>query len=461
MNTTRLAAAATAALGLGVAAGAVGATTSAGPVNTSPPAVSGTVQQGQRLSASTGSWSGSGTISYSFQWQRCSSGGSSCGDISGATSQTYDVGSSDVGRTLRVVVTATSSSGSSSAASSPTGVVAAAGTAPRATKQPDPHGTAQVGTSVSVDNGSWSGTAPITYAYQWQRCASNGSCTNLGGATKSSYTPVSADVGYRLRAIVTAKNGFGSSSIGSNLTAAVLAAPAAPANTSRPTVTAPSVNVGGTVTGSVGAWSSAQTISYGFGWYRCDAAGNHCQTIAGATAQTYVLTTADVGSTVEFVVKATNATGSNVAVSAPTPVVTNDPPGTIRLPNGKLSIPASSVVSPDRLVVAAVGFSSYPLRSRRPFTARFRIVDARGYLVRDALVRVTGIPYAWVRPAAEAATGENGVAVVRLVPTQRLPLRKGEQLVLFVRARRPGTTTTAAESAHRLVQLALAPPRKR
>jgi len=460
MNGTRLAAAAIAALGLGVAAGAVGATTSAGPVNSSPPSVSGTAQQGKRLSASTGSWSGSGTISYSFQWQRCSSSGASCGDISGATSQTYDVGSSDVGRTLRVVVTATTSSGSSSAASSPTGVVAAAGTAPQATKQPDPHGTAQVGKSVSVDNGAWSGTSPITYSYQWQRCSTS-SCTNLGGATKSSYSPVSADVGYRLRAIVTAKNSFGSASIGSNLTAAVLAAPAAPVNTSRPTVTAPSVNVGGTVTGSVGAWSSAQAISYGFSWYRCDATGNRCETIAGATAQTYVLTTADAGSTVEFVVKATNATGSNVAVSAPTPVVTNVPPGAVHLPNGKLSIPADSVVSPDRLVVAAVRFSSYPLRTRRAFTARFHIVDAHGYLVRDALVRVTGIPYGWVRTAPEVKTNENGDAVVRFRPTKRLPLRKGEQLVLFVRARKPGTSTMAAESAHRLVQLALGPPRKR
>jgi len=461
MNATRLAAAATAALGLGVAVGAAGATTAAGPVNSSPPSVSGTVQQGQRLTASTGSWSGGGTIDYSFQWQRCSSGGTSCGSISGATSQSYDVGSSDVGKTLRVVVTATSSSGSASAASSPTGVVAPAGSAPRATKQPDPHGTAQVGNSVSVDNGAWSGTSPITYSYQWQRCSANGSCANVSGATKSSYDPVSGDVGYRLRAIVTAKNGLGSSSIGSNLTAAVLAAPAAPANTSRPTVSAPSANVGGTVTGSVGAWSSAQSISYGFGWYRCDASANHCQTIAGATGQTYMLTAADAGSTVEFVVKATNATGSNVAVSAPTPIVTNDPPGTIHLPNGRLSIPASSVVSPDRLVVAAVGFSSYPLRSRRAFTCRLRIVDARGYLVRSAIVDVTGIPYGWVRAAPEVASGENGVAAVTLRPTSRLPLRKGGQLVLFVRARRPGTSTMAAESAHRLVQLALAPPRRR
>jgi len=458
MNTPRIAAAATAVLGL--AAGTAGASTLAAPVNSSPPAVSGTLQQGQKLSASTGSWSGGGTISYAFQWQRCSSSGTSCGDISGATSQSYDAGSSDVGKTLRVVVTATNSSGSATAASSPTGVVAPAGSAPHPTKQPDPHGTAQVGKSVSVDNGSWSGTSPITYSYQWQRCSSS-SCTNLAGATKSSYDPVTADVGYRLRAIVGAKNSVGSSSAASNLTAVVLAAPAAPANTSRPTVSGPNVNVGTTVTGSVGSWSSAQSVSYAFSWNRCDGSGNHCQTISGASGQTYTLTSSDTGSTIQLVVKATNATGSTTAVSAPTQVVTNLPPGSISLPSGGISIPASSVASPDRLVISAVGFSSYPLRSRRPFTARFRILDARGYVVRGALVRVTAIPYAWVASAPEVATNENGYALVRMRPTKRLPLRKGEQLVLFVRARKPGTTTTAAESAHRLVQLALAPPRKR
>jgi len=460
MNAPRLAAAATAVLALAVAAGPAGASTLAAPVNSSPPTVSGTLQLGQKLSASTGSWSGSGTISYAFQWQRCSGSGTSCGDISGATSQSYDAGSSDVGKTLRVVVTATNSSGSSTAASSPTGVVAPAGSAPRPTKQPDPHGTAQVGKSVSVDNGSWSGTSPITFTYQWQRCTSI-SCASLSGATKSSYGPVASDVGYRLRAIVFAKNSVGSSSATSNLTDVVLAAPAAPANTSRPTVSGPNVNVGTTVTGSVGAWSSAQSISYAFSWNRCDGSGNHCQTISGASAQTYTLASPDAGWTVQFVVKATNGTGSTSAVSAPTQVVTNLPPGSINLPGGRISIPAASVASPDRLLISAVRFSSYPLRSRRPFTARFRIVDAHGYLVRDALVRVTGIPYSWIASPREVATNENGYALVRIHPTKRLPLRKGEQLVLFVRARKPGTTTTAAESAHRLVQLALAPPRRR
>jgi hypothetical protein len=465
MYVSRLAASTIMALGLGVGAAAVVGPSAASPaatapVNTSPPTIGGTRQQGQKLSASTGSWTGDATISYAFAWQRCSSSGSSCGDISGATSTTYTPGSSDVGKTIRIVVTASNPVGRASAASSPTGTIAAAGSVPSATKQPNPHGTAQVGQTVSVDNGSWSGTAPISYAYQWQRCSSNGSCSNLGVATKSSYVPVTGDVGYRLRAIVTAKNSIGSASIGSNVTAAVIPAPAAPANTSKPTVSAPSATVGSTVTGSVGSWSSAQSVSYSFSWYRCDSSGNQCGTIPGASGQTYMLASSDAGSTVEFVVRASNATGSTTVASAPTPLVTNDPPGAVKLANGKVSIPASSVVLPDHLVISAVRFSRYPLRSRSAFTARVHITDARGYVVRDALVHAIGIPYGWIRNAPEVTTSDYGYVAVMLHPTKHLPLKKGDALVVFIRSRKPGSSSQAGESAHRLVQVALAPPRR-
>ena len=50
--------------------------------NTSPPTISGTAQDGQTLSASTGSWSGSPT-SYAYQWQRCDSSGANCANVSG------------------------------------------------------------------------------------------------------------------------------------------------------------------------------------------------------------------------------------------------------------------------------------------------------------------------------------------------------------------------------------------
>src|SRR2546423_1548437 len=100
-------------------------TTMAGPpVNTAAPAISGTIQEGQTLTANQGSWSGSQPITFADRWQRCTSGGGSCADISGATGTTYRPGLADVGLALKVVVTASNGAGSSAAASAATSAVA-------------------------------------------------------------------------------------------------------------------------------------------------------------------------------------------------------------------------------------------------------------------------------------------------------------------------------------------------
>jgi subtilisin family serine protease len=128
-----------------------GSTPPAPPANTVPPAISGTAQDGQALTASTGSWSGSPT-SYAYQWQRCDSAGGTCAAIAGATSSGYGVQTADVGSTLRVSVTASSSAGSASAASSPTAVVTSAPAPP-----PNPVPTMQTLTfsgSLNPQNGS-------------------------------------------------------------------------------------------------------------------------------------------------------------------------------------------------------------------------------------------------------------------------------------------------------------------
>lgn len=83
--------------------------------------------QGKTLTASPGSWSGTTPISYAYQWLRCDSSGANCGSISGATSQSYLLVSADVGRTMRVKVTASNSAGSSSAQSAQTALVASSG----------------------------------------------------------------------------------------------------------------------------------------------------------------------------------------------------------------------------------------------------------------------------------------------------------------------------------------------
>ena len=66
----------------------VASNTPAAPVNSTLPAVSGQAVQGQTVSTSNGSWSGSPT-SYAYQWQDCNSSGGSCANISGATSSAY------------------------------------------------------------------------------------------------------------------------------------------------------------------------------------------------------------------------------------------------------------------------------------------------------------------------------------------------------------------------------------
>ena len=172
-----------------------------------------------------------------------------------------------------------------------------------------------------------------------------------------------------------------------------------------------------------------------------------------------MLAAADAGSTVELVVKASNSVGSSVAVSAPTHTITNQLPGAVRLESGRISIPASSISLPNRIVIANVRFSRHPLRSHHAFTARVRVTDAYGHVVRGALVHILGIPYGWIANAHEVTTRMDGYAVVKLRPTRRLPLRKGNALVLAVRVRRPGDGTLAGTSAHRLVQLQLAAPR--
>jgi Glycosyl hydrolases family 18 len=105
-----------------------GSTTAAAPPapsNTAVPVVSGTAQEGDTLTTSNGSWNGSPT-SYSYKWEDCNSSGASCSAISGATSSTYVLAASDVGDTVRAVVTATNAGGSTPATSAQTAVVTAA-----------------------------------------------------------------------------------------------------------------------------------------------------------------------------------------------------------------------------------------------------------------------------------------------------------------------------------------------
>jgi hypothetical protein len=105
-------------------AGFSNAASSAAPVNTAAPKITGTsAEDGQTLSASSGTWTSASSLTYKYQWRRCDKQGSGCSNISGADSATYQLKSTDVGHTVRVRVTATNSDGSASASSDATAVI--------------------------------------------------------------------------------------------------------------------------------------------------------------------------------------------------------------------------------------------------------------------------------------------------------------------------------------------------
>jgi subtilisin len=288
------------------------ASSAAVPANSASPTISGTAAIGATLTASNGTWTGSPT-SYTYSWLRCTTlAVASCSDVAGATSQTYAPVSADGGRYLRVRVVAHTATGANMMRSTATAAVSL-GTPPANTAYPTVSGRAAAGGTLTGTNGSWSGTAPITYTYAWLRCTTLAvaSCTAIPGATAATYAPVSADVGRYLRFQVTAANARGAASMRSTATAAVAAAAGvtAPVNTAYPTI-AGTGRVGQTLTGSQGTWTGTSP-SYAVNWMRCTTlAVASCVNITGATATTYVLTAADRGRYVRFQVTAANAAGS-------------------------------------------------------------------------------------------------------------------------------------------------------
>lgn len=192
-------------------------------------------------------------------------------------------------------------------------------TAPTSTASPTIGGSPIVGQALTASTGTWSGPAN-SYAYQWLRCDSSGNnCSALAGATSSTYVPVTANVGYTLRVTVVASNRYGSSVATSSATPAVTAPTPAPTLTTAPTITG-TAKVGQTLSASTGAWSGSPT-SYAYQWKRCDSTGANCLPISGATNSSYLLQSADAGSTLRVTVTAKNLGGSTSATSAQTGIV--------------------------------------------------------------------------------------------------------------------------------------------
>jgi hypothetical protein len=335
--------------------------------------------------------------------------------------------------------------------------VAAPQVAPVNTQEPSISGAARIGRVLQGDRGDWSGAQ--SFEYRWLRCDAAGSqpngsdCAPITDATGTNYRVRSADRGFRLRFRVTASNSDGSTVAASNPTAIVGPADTsgAPSNTSRPTISGTPAP-GNRLEASRGSWSGEQPMTFGFRWIRCDAQGNSCSDISGATESTYVVQSGDLGRTLRVRVTARNDDGSRTATSAQTAVVSQQPAPE---PGGSVAV-EDLRAGGDRLVVAQVQFSPNPVTSRTaPITARVRVTARGGRPVRNARVFMRATPR--VVQGQTISTQADGWATLTLIPNAQFPQpRNGFNVQFFIKAFRQGDPGLGGIAGYRLVQVRLA-----
>ncbi len=294
-----------------VLAAPAAAAPTAGPVNGALPSVVGTARAGEQITGTNGAWTGSGTISYSYRWDRCDAAGNGCAQVVGATRLTYLLTPADVSKTLGLVVTAKNASGSTVADAGLIGPIAPA-SAFADIGRPFVSGTATVGATLNATAGVWT-TTPTTVTYSWLRCNTTGrACVAIAAAAASSYVPASADVGHTLVARLQGAVGTASQVVLSIPTGVVAGGSPPVTTTSTTTTTTPAAGVSTrpAITGTVKVGQRLTGTTAGgtaYQWYRCDATGAHCSSVHGATKATYTSVAKDVGHTVGLTVQVNGA----------------------------------------------------------------------------------------------------------------------------------------------------------
>jgi hypothetical protein len=164
------------------------------PKNVVLPQISGTLEAGETLSCSTGSWDGYPVPEYRDQWGRDGVA------ISGAEKNTYVVTTADEGQKLECEVTATNSVSFATATSQAVTILAK----PKNVVLPQISGIAKAGGGLSCSKGVWAGTPEPTYTYKWLREA-----RPIAGADEEDYEVHGEDEGSTLICEVIATNSVG------------------------------------------------------------------------------------------------------------------------------------------------------------------------------------------------------------------------------------------------------------
>ena len=277
------------------------------PLNTVTPVLTGTTTVGQILTTTSGTWTGNPTPTIAYQWQREGV------DISGATSSTHTLVSSDAGNTIRCAITATNSTGAVIQNSNTTTAI---NWMPANTVAPVVSGTTQVGYTLTTTDGTWTGYPTPVLTYQWQRAGVN---IGSGYATSSTYTLMSGDAGTVIRCVVTGTNVLGPISANSNATSAIVWQPI---NTIAPAITG-TTTVGQLLSVSTGTWTGYPAPTFAYQWQRAGV------DITSATNNTYTLVNDDAGNTIQCVVTGTNTVDTVTQISNTTTAINWMPANTV------------------------------------------------------------------------------------------------------------------------------------
>jgi hypothetical protein len=169
-------------------------------------------------------------------------------------------------------------------------------------------GTLQDGQTLSpVLSGAFTNPDKLTYHYQWLSCpdSSGNNCTAIKAATKKSYLETSANYNKYVAVTVTATDVEGRSGSVTAAPVGPVAAPPPPMLITDPVISG-NTQAGQVLTTTTGTWKSPDKLRYTYKWQLCDSSGGTCTAITGATSNSYVLTSADVGHDITVVVTATD-----------------------------------------------------------------------------------------------------------------------------------------------------------
>ena len=285
----------------------------AGPTNTALPTIAGTLAVGQTVTAGSGSWDVAPS-SISYQWYRCSTASLvSCTQITGATTFALKLVAADGGNYLQLQVTALSAGGGTTSSSAISGMVL---NKPEASVPPAISGIIQVGSTLTISNGTWINVIAPTFTYQWQRCASVelSSCVDIPLAINSTFVITYSDVARYIRGSVNVAASVNNlvATASSNLTAQI---------TSEPSLVTPPTISGEVVTDELltatsGSYNSFPAATYVYQWQSCTTPEvATCAPINGATLEKYKLLVADAGKYFRVMVTASNNLGGRISPS--------------------------------------------------------------------------------------------------------------------------------------------------